>query len=288
MKNIKLRSFFSVFLAVIIAFSCIAAVSAASVSIVKPPKKTVFYQGVDWSYTKDGSKISTIGDLDLTGTVLEVNGKEISYSKSGPFPNFYVSPDSGKWAVGANKIRIMGDSFNGYALATVTFVALQSISVITPPRQTIFVKDVDWELGPFDDVEFTSCDLTGLSIKAVYTDGTSKIISYPENKLIGWSVDPDIIEMHAGDQTLYATFCGKMAPYDVSFVLTPTFAPGDVNKDGMINSLDALTVLRHSTGIITLDASAAALADVQKDGLINSSDALKILQYTVGIINTLK
>lgn len=71
----------------------------------------------------------------------------------------------------------------------------------------------------------------------------------------------------------------------LKFKVNSTSKKGDVNKDGSINSLDALLVLQHSVGIITLDSEKQALADVNKDKNINSLDALKILQYSVGIIN---
>ena len=62
---------------------------------------------------------------------------------------------------------------------------------------------------------------------------------------------------------------------------------GDVNKDGSINSTDALMVLQHAVGQKTLTGDAKTAADVNKDGNINSSDALRILQYSVGNIKSL-
>ena len=56
---------------------------------------------------------------------------------------------------------------------------------------------------------------------------------------------------------------------------------GDVNKDGNVNSSDALIVLQYSVGLASLDTS---LGDVSKDGSVNSKDALMILQYSVGLI----
>lgn len=61
---------------------------------------------------------------------------------------------------------------------------------------------------------------------------------------------------------------------------------GDVNKDGDINSTDALMVLQHAVGQKALTGDAKTAADVTKDGNINSADALKILQYSVGNIKS--
>ena len=59
---------------------------------------------------------------------------------------------------------------------------------------------------------------------------------------------------------------------------------GDVNADGVINSVDALRVLQHSVNVIQLQGRAAKRADVNKDEKINPIDALDILRYSVGII----
>ncbi len=54
----------------------------------------------------------------------------------------------------------------------------------------------------------------------------------------------------------------------------------DINADGKINSLDALSVLQHSVEKITLKGDAFAAADVNGDGKVNSVDALTILQIS--------
>ncbi len=56
---------------------------------------------------------------------------------------------------------------------------------------------------------------------------------------------------------------------------------GDINGDDLINSSDALAVLRYSVGLDKEINEKAA--DMDADGLINSSDALAILKVSVGI-----
>ncbi len=61
---------------------------------------------------------------------------------------------------------------------------------------------------------------------------------------------------------------------------------GDVNADGVINSVDALRVLQHSVSLIQLQGDEAKRADVNADKIINSNDALNILRYSVGLITS--
>lgn len=56
---------------------------------------------------------------------------------------------------------------------------------------------------------------------------------------------------------------------------------GDINGDDLINSSDALAVLRYSVGLDKEINEKAA--DMDADGFINSSDALAILKVSVGI-----
>ncbi|MBR5262669.1 MAG: leucine-rich repeat protein, partial [Clostridia bacterium] len=57
---------------------------------------------------------------------------------------------------------------------------------------------------------------------------------------------------------------------------------GDINLDGNTNSIDALTILMNSVGLIGFDNDCQPLAsDINHDGKINSIDALIILQLNV-------
>ena len=57
---------------------------------------------------------------------------------------------------------------------------------------------------------------------------------------------------------------------------------GDVNKDGKVNSTDALWVRQSSAGGRVLDAYQKILADLNRDGKVNSTDALWIRQISAG------
>lgn len=290
MNNKKFRSVFSVILCLVMMFSCFSLVAGAAgdVTIVKKPDKTTYYQGIDWSYNKSGV-ISVIGgNFDLSGTILSYNGKQVTYSV-GKWPNMYSKSESGQWKIGNNTMEIYCDNFPSsvYATQTVKLVAVESITVTTPPNKTNLFEGTDWVKSALGDIEFTTLDMTGTKLLVKYSDGTTKQVSYPENQLIGWAVPQNVDFLEPGQVTLYATFGDKRAPFTVNFIEKNAKLAGDLNFDYKINSLDALMVLQYTVGSITLDNAQKTVADVSKDSKINSMDALMILQYSVGILPSL-
>ncbi len=59
---------------------------------------------------------------------------------------------------------------------------------------------------------------------------------------------------------------------------------GDVNFDGLVNSLDAAQVLKHDAQLISFEELALAVGDVNGDGTVNSLDAAQILKYDAKLI----
>ncbi|MGN1119292.1 MAG: dockerin type I repeat-containing protein, partial [Oscillospiraceae bacterium] len=68
---------------------------------------------------------------------------------------------------------------------------------------------------------------------------------------------------------------------DVSYTIV---VPGDVTGDGLVNTIDAVEILRAVVGEVTLDTYAQkAAADVSQDGWVRANDAIVILKYSVGM-----
>lgn len=68
-----------------------------------------------------------------------------------------------------------------------------------------------------------------------------------------------------------------------TIIKTYTFIKvGDVNGDGKVIALDALEVLKHTTGRKKLEGIYLQSADVAKNGNIQAIDALTILKYSTG------
>lgn len=66
----------------------------------------------------------------------------------------------------------------------------------------------------------------------------------------------------------------------------PAYTLGDVNGDEIINSADAILVLRYAVELGDLTDTQKLAANVNKDAVINSADAILILRYAVGKITS--
>lgn len=63
-----------------------------------------------------------------------------------------------------------------------------------------------------------------------------------------------------------------------------TSAPGDVNCDGVVTSIDAALLLQLSAGLVD-DLACDAKADATQDGSVDSRDAALVLQHVAGLID---
>ena len=59
--------------------------------------------------------------------------------------------------------------------------------------------------------------------------------------------------------------------------------PGDANDNGVVDSADALLVLRYSMNLAVLSDSQLRAADVNGDGVVNSIDATLIMRMSMGM-----
>lgn len=63
---------------------------------------------------------------------------------------------------------------------------------------------------------------------------------------------------------------------------TPS-APGDINGSGVVDTQDAILVLRHAMNVELLGNSQLALADMNNDGAVDTQDAILVLRIAMGI-----
>lgn len=67
---------------------------------------------------------------------------------------------------------------------------------------------------------------------------------------------------------------------------TPAGPVADVNCDGAVSALDALSVLQYAAGVIGL-LPCHENADVNRDGAVNAIDAALVLRYDAGLLASL-
>ena len=204
--------------------------------------------------------------------------------------------------------------FNAIALAAPT---IKSIKIIQNPTKLTYYKGADWDYGYWKFPEegsgkgvFTPranmisfmhnggyyselgdigmVDMRGMIVEVTYSDGSKKNVEYKET-ISGNSVSQNIMfspqrSLKIGQNIIEIYFKEN---YDVytTFTITITESAsikGDVNGDKVVNSADALQVLRHVVGSTLLTGDKLAAADVNKDKVVNSLDALEILKIAVG------
>ena len=68
--------------------------------------------------------------------------------------------------------------------------------------------------------------------------------------------------------------------------ISATYKLGDVNEDGVIDTMDAFTIGRYLSGNVIFTQTQKLAADVDGDGKITENDSELIQQYLVGRINT--
>lgn len=74
---------------------------------------------------------------------------------------------------------------------------------------------------------------------------------------------------------------------EVRVTVTARAQLGDVNKDGTVDSADAMLCLRAAVGALTLTQEQKTAADVNHDGFVDAGDAVKILRYDARLIDQL-
>lgn len=99
------------------------------------------------------------------------------------------------------------------------------------------------------------------------------IKKFPTELFTSVSVSTDVI---GTGSTLELTL-GETTKESYTFIVL-----GDINGDGIVNSMDALEILNHSVEIQLLTGNALIAGDISGEGTINSNDALLVLNISVG------
>lgn len=211
------------------------------------------------------SSVITVKRMPTLDEALNVTGGTLTFTEDAPYP----------WAVNTDRAgRVCANSTNAKvsnSTSTIkTVITMQagetltfdwSVSSESGYDKLIFFVNNTQETYISGDVGFESYTFTALyngsyTFKWDYT----KDYSLDVGEDTGWLDNV----MYSGDPGL-----------DVLI--------GDVNFDGVVDSVDALMVLRYSLDIEELTPEQLARADVNGDGEVDSVDALTILRISLGI-----
>ena len=112
-----------------------------------------------------------------------------------------------------------------------------------------------------------------------------KIISYVESSKPVSIYDKDKNEKSSSDKiatgdTLKITMGEKSIFYTL-------IVKGDVDGDGEVTARDALTVIRHSISIESVEGAYLKAGNVDEEEELTARDALNIIRYSIGLSNTL-
>ena len=129
---------------------------------------------------------------------------------------------------------------------------------VRPPRQTEFVAGT----------QITPELLEGMTVYLVYNSGAKTDVAE-------YSMDPIDTAVY-GEQTVNVYYKSYSASFTVRIVSDGL--PGDINKDGKVNSADARMALRYAARLIALTPEQLSLGDVVRDGKVNSADGRKLLR----------
>ena len=120
------------------------------------------------------------------------------------------------------------------------------------------------------------------------TDNRKIIWSSDNAQIVNVDSEGRITAKSKGTATITAiTTQGKKATCKITVTQKDeqinSYSAGDVNGDEVINTQDAMIVLRYTIGLEILNKNQINSADVNKSGKVDTKDAISILRYTIGL-----
>ncbi len=126
----------------------------------------------------------------------------------------------------------------------------------------------------------------------VWNNRGGNYLGFTSTPELDLSVDPRFVNAEAGDYHLWRDSpllgAGQAGGTIGTFgILEARRLPGDVTDNGVVTAYDAVHILQHTVGLLTLTGEDSVVADVSGDTTISAYDASLVLQYVVGQISRL-
>ncbi len=219
---------------------------------------------IDDSYSTDiGDSVS--GECNI---VQNDNGFEVSFASSAKFPRGAVALRARFNVAAGASIGKEDITFEQWSLSDGDTV------LSTQENRDFIINIVPFDSDSVHTVTFIDWDGSVIQTLTV-TDGESLEFQHGLERVgyefTGWS---ESLENITGDLTVYAQY-------------ERTYLIGDANLDGIVDSLDAATILKYDAGLITLSDLALLCADVSWNGVVDSLDAAMILKFDADILANL-
>lgn len=258
--------------------------------------------------TVAGAAVTVNPGATVSGTVKDSSGKAVSGAtvelyKDGTKVGTPVTTDSsGKYTIPdvstgtyTLKAKSSNGSLNGSASVTVAADSILNADVTVAKGFTVSGTALSWDNTNDALYYLYPSTMEDAAIKAEWKSGsytgtacTSKGTPTASGKQFEQTFTFDTVA--AGDYKLAIVKPGHGLWIEELTVNTDNitdksirlYKMGDVNKDGKVNSTDALWVRQSSAGGRVLDAYQKILADLNRDGKVNSTDALWIRQISAG------
>ena len=224
---------------------------AISLEIITPPVKTEYVKGEKF---------------DPTGMVVQATyedgRKEII--------NDYTFAPADELDLIDNIITVSKDGASATTPITVVDKILTGIKVTTPPDKVNYVEGEKF-------------DPTGMIVTGTYNDGSTAVINdytyTPADSLEAGVKEIVVSKNGFSDTVAIHLFVKDLSTYVHS-------KNGDVNRDGVVDNIDATILTEVLQNIITdYNSKAVHTGDVDGDGSLATDDAKLIRNYLKGIIN---
>lgn len=247
------------------------------------------------TYIADGAVVAEYTvDWNQTLSVIPTVPSKTGYDQTAPYwgldlAEVPITQDYTVYAVYSANIYTVTYAANGSTVAEFTVEWNSTVPTI-PVIPTVEGYDHTapcWELD-LEGVAITR----NYTVNAVYTINTYTVTYTAEGETVArYTVDwntalteiPAVPEKpyFAGEWDTDLTGAAITQDITVNAVYTLTLLLGDVNADAVVNSADALLLLRYSLSIISMTEPMRLVGDVNFDGKYTSADALVVLRWTM-------
>lgn len=238
-----------------------------------------FYYGV--VFTIDPAKVdissadeNTFG-FDFNPVMAECSNRDLydalysGYDAAGLVgEKFGVSPVNRYYTM-VSEFGVGGEDVYQIILAVNDVLSLKGVIAAEPVHMEFPCARMPSEQWTVDETAVADFTLSG---------GTP--VGIPENLIgqtatvTGVSVGKATIKLSANDNSQ-----GAFATCTITVINS-----GDANNDGVLDNLDAATVLKYDAGLTELSEEALAVSDMNGDGAVDNLDATVMLKYDAGLL----